>query len=640
MAINIFSGSSSKPKSNRPAATQPKNGSTSTSAAVQTGTQTQTEVKKGGLLSKVGDLAKKALPTALSFIPGVGGALSKVAEGVFNDPEWWQETPGNQIATNIPYTNQTTNRRYLAKNYSDAGPDGDKVNYEVNYFRNSILEFYCTTFANAAPENLGFVLEPTETQVAQWVLPAVRKVVNAVPLQSVADYRKTLQLTATYYAMWHQLKKYLFLLDHPQSYMPNLNTSAMPLLQNEAYPWLQSTVQRMESFLRASVRLPHTLCEVLAWRYGRTYRSNNSAKAAFVLYNVLDLTASQEDADAFIAQINKQLNSSIGISSAVTDLYNAYYDHDLAVDIKPETQCHYDGKEFVLRTNLDICGLGWREGTTAVAKKFYGCDPDIIVMDSELPNAETFMSSSISCTIDVPSDKEGDVYKIQVLMPVQGCHIWAYNVPACYREGIFKMQFVKAGTPAAWKWQIDPNTLLKVMYTYPGSTTNEKDGWSFIGIAPMVSQMDYGTFDQLECNPTTDSSDVNLEKVKPYFEIAVNEARSTFGLLVALAAAKSVDFYNADLVFGGRASMGAGATGAFEFFDTSAISIDSGTVTKTVMDNEQTMAFANLCSTSRKHSLSYKQAVNKVVPAVEQFVSDVIPEASVAPAASSSSKTK
>lgn len=375
MAINIFNGSSSKrnsgsagPSSRAQAAQASLQGA---SGASEAGT---TAVGAKGILGKIGSLAKKALPVAAKFLPGVTGLAAKAAAGIFNDPEWWQSCPGSAITVNDPLSVIKVGEVSGIKTSSGMSLTGTVMAPRAAWL--SMISVDNVSNFNQK------VLEPTEAQITQYLLPEIRKVVNAVPLQSASAYSLVLSNQATIYAIWRNLKKFDFMLKHGQTYLPNMNDPAFPILQVASAAWLQSTINRLEEYLRANVRLPHTLCEYLAWRYGRVYKSNQSAKSALVTYDVTYPQVTTEALDKYIQQLMNQISDDEANQKANADLYNVYFDHDLAVEIADDTQFKFDYKEWMLRSNCDF------EPANTASNE--------VIIDSDLDNPTTFMASTVS----------------------------------------------------------------------------------------------------------------------------------------------------------------------------------------------------------------------------------------------------
>lgn len=392
MAINIFQGAVGKSKTVNKAAqssraTQAKAALAAPAEASNSGA---TAVKTTGTLSKVGNFIGKAAGVASKFLPGIGGLVSKGLANLFNDPEWWQSVPGDAITLNEQL-------RMISTGTIASGKKGAQI-------RATIAEFVSVR----APSVGGHVLRVTANQVTQYLMPQIRKVVNAVPLQTADDYAKVIEVNTSLYAYWRYLKKIDYMLKHGTTYIPNMNVPKFPVCQVINASWLQSTINRLEEYLRSNVRLPHTLCEYLAWRFGRVYRSNNSAKAGIILYNPFSITTAIADITKSIADLMAEISSSPAIQAANTDMYNAYFDHDLMVEIKDDTQFCYDTKEFMLRTNLDIGSTGQTNTND---------ERNIVVVDSNLDNPTTFMASTVSTKF---SDDE------LPLFPVTKCVIYAY----------------------------------------------------------------------------------------------------------------------------------------------------------------------------------------------------------------------
>lgn len=384
MAINIFQngGGKSKAKVNQASnSTRAQQAKSALAAPSETSSSGNVAVKSNGALSKVGSFIGKAAGVASKFLPGVGGAIAKGVANLFNDPEWWQSVPGNALTLNAPLiTLQSLGSEYYQE-------------------RVAIGEFVSVN--NPADETGVAVLEPTINMITQYLMPEIRKVVNAIPLQDAASYRKVLAVNATVYALWRQLKKYDYFLKHGTTYIPNTNDLAFPILQVTNASWLQSTINRLEEYLRANVRLPHTMCEYLAWRFGRIYKSNNSAKAAIIVYDVLPITSSIDVYNSVISRLFSAISASQATQMANTDVFNAYIDHDFMVDIPDATQFVYDLKEFMLRTNLTI----------APRKDSLNVPLNPVVIDSSMDNPTTFMASTVS-TLGTDASSDGAVCQL------------------------------------------------------------------------------------------------------------------------------------------------------------------------------------------------------------------------------------
>lgn len=368
--------------------------------------------KLGSVIGKVGGLAARFG----GLIPGVGGIIStvgKVAESV-NDPEWWRHVPGTGVSTNIPLQNteymvssarQAAALRPAIAEYTVANgvrlPTGDDP---------AAIDAAVVQHSFTLPGECG-VITPSKELMDTYILARVREVVNAVPLQRVEAYQEELTAKATAYALKHNFDKFIYLSKTGKTFMPTLTDGSFPVLAAENYATLVGFRDRLAEYCSASVRLPHTLCEYLAWRFGRIYRSGESAKTGYILYNILDMAAPMSAWQTLVDSLlgfesaptsfyNRTDVLPLEKSAAATDLYNSYKDHVQDVKITDDTQYHYDPKEFVLRTNLDV-GAGDYP------------DPELIYMDSDLDEQTTFMASTVSTYAGG-----------QVLFPVSGFQIY------------------------------------------------------------------------------------------------------------------------------------------------------------------------------------------------------------------------
>ena len=565
MAINIFSGSSSPTKkkaavnaaSNSVRAKQARDSLQGDAVVSNSG---NTAVGTKGTLSKVGSVIGKVAGVASKFLPGIGGTISKGLANIFNDPEWWQSVPGEALTVNE--TLRMSKFGTKAVKFS-----GDNQQVDAYQSRAAILEvssIEVPTASSQAPFSMP--LNVTELETTQYLMPAIRRAVNAVPLQDAGDYAKALESAAALYAEWRNLRKYDYLLKHGQTYLASMNEPTFPLAQVANAAWLQGTINRLEEYLRANVRIPHTMCEYLAWRYGRIYKSNNSAKAALVMYNVLPLTAQPTDHDAFIAQCMRAISTSSTVQKANSDMYNTYFDHDYMVEVRDDTQFTFDMKEFMLRLNL--------QSVSEEAELM----PTIIAIDSSLDNPTAFMASTVSSVGRQQGTEE-------TLFPVNNIRV--YFVAPPYQQsgsGEFYIPMVKYGNAETMGIK--------------GNTEQTRCNWTYFDIRTNVVLNDVGP------NDTVVGSN--------YFDSGI----------MSLMLAKSVDLYNIGLYIVLRPTEVIGNI-PYYAVDITALSIDAGTPTLDVIGTEHVYAFANMVDLERKHSMSYKAAEKLVSKDVANLVDSV-----------------
>lgn len=422
--------------------------------------------------------------------------------------------------------------------------------------------------------DVGSVIDPTDQQVTQYLMPQVRKVVNAVPLQSADDYRKALRANATIYAIWRNLRKIDYMCKHGQTYLASMNNVAFPLFQTENAAWLQSTINRLEEYLRANVRLPHTLCEYLAWRFGRVYKSNASAKAALVLYEVLPLTTPTAIWDELIMASMTIISQSPTVQKANSDLYNTYYDHDYMVEIRDDTQFRYDTKEFMLRLNC----------TNPTVSNDYR---NVVAIDASLDNPTAFMASTVSSRGQI-GQTSSDLFPIggvgRVYIPSQSQDATGAAV------SLSKLTLYANTNPQLEAVLIDKaKQMEEVQYTESEITSHALQETTDGGLAS--GQWSVGTiiFD----NPITPLNKDPLSTP----EVALQGQKR-------LILSKSVDLYNV----GAWIPVHVNADSVPTWIDTSQLSIDAGAPTPNTVATEHIYAFANLVDIDRKRSTSYKEA--------------------------------
>lgn len=570
MAINIFSGSSSsrnnKPKanvaSNSVRAQQARN---ALAAPAETSSSGNTAVGTKGTLQKVGNVVGKVAGIASKFLPGLGGTIAGAVSNLLNDPEWWQSTPGDALTLNEPL-------RYVEFGERDGVPTG-MMRLAIGEV---VVRGYSTSglTLSSGPVNVAtYCIDPTEQMITQYLMPQIRKVVNAVPLQDASDYSVALRSGATIYALWRQLRKVDYMCKHGQTYLASMNDPAFPLFQTANASWLQATINRLEEYLRANVRLPHTMCEYLAWRYGRVYKSNNSVKAGLVLYDVMPLAAPPAHWDKVINLLMDAITSAPTAQKANTDLYNTYYDHDMAVDVRDDTQFTFDMKEFMLRLNLQGVpetpnDLGF---TTLVA------------IDSSLDNPTAFMASTVSTLGTTRSGAVNALFPVDSRLTFYAPKPWK-PTSASTANGA---QIFQRTSPSASTWVYECTLLASAIVATGnsyGPGADNATGW-----ASTTVQMDRYYLNELGSNTT-----------------AIADA------LKALVISKSMDFYNLGVYLTIWAGVPASTTGFSDaerqYWDLTALSIDAGSPTRTTLDTEHVYAFANLVDIERKHSMSYKQA--------------------------------
>jgi hypothetical protein len=546
MAINIFQGSKPTKGTGKVNSASRTTRAKAVQAALTTPSVTSdsgaTAVGKTGTLQKVGNIVGKVAGIASKFLPGIGGTIASGISNLLNDPEWWQSVPGEAVTCNAPLR--------LIEN-GEVKTTGGATSYPANRLRASILEISSVTTSSSAADDAICVISPTDQMINSYLLPQVRKVVNAVPLQTVGHYKTVLAVNATLYALWINLKKYDYLCKHGLTYIANLDDVTFPILRVENAAFLQSTIGRLEEYLRSNVRLPHTLCEYLAWRFGRIYRSNDSAKAALVMYNVITMSADINTLSTRISRLMAINSSRAELQKANADLYNTYFDHDYQVEVREDTQVSFDRKEFCLRTNLDLPLQGADESDQS---------PDCVYIDSNLDNPTTFMASTVSTRGQVTSST--GTLDTSWLFPISAAKVYM-PIPHGDLTGTLKLRYVNSsGQDTYWEFM---------------SAVNGSAWGSSVIVAAL---------------PGTSVSDPSHE----------NASQLAMKLTKAMLC-KAVDFYNKDIYVTCQIDEG----GIFAV-DVTSLSMDMGLVQNQIIGNEHLFAFANLVDIERKHSMSYKQA--------------------------------
>lgn len=558
MAINIYSGGASAKSPKTPRVSSAAERASATTGAISgpaaASDSGSTAVKSTGILGKIGSFVGKAANVLGNILPGPAGAIAKAVGEMTssNDPEWWQHVPGDGLTVNSPLLPVSEGETPISAGYS----------CPMLNERPTFLEF------ESRDSVTGMVMVISDRMATQYLMPAVRKVANAIVPQSASDYSQVFAAQATAYALWRCLKKFDYFIKHGYTFVPNVNDPAFPVFQVANAAWLQSTITRLEEYLHSHVRLPHTLCEYLTWRYGKVFRTNNSAKAAFVFYDILDLTKSTADYDNLISTIQSLISSTTALQTAASDLYNAYLDHDQEVLVSDETMMAYDSKEFCLRTNLDL------QAVATAGSPWLSVDKSPIIIDSNLDNATVFMASTVSTTHDNTGTQ-------LPLFPV-------YVARAYMGAQDFSHQFEQFYLP------------------YDSSGTEFQAGTGWVPVTGSTAWL------HIEIN-------AGLIGGATAYNTGYTTGATFLNYLHMTVAAKALDFYNVGIFCIAKVNNSPN-NAALRFIDLTSISMDMGSVPDLVIQNEQVLAFANLVSEENKHADTYRQVEKRVAKDVANFV--------------------
>jgi hypothetical protein len=600
MAINIYSGGSNagatgkRTPSNSSAAQRAEATTRAVGGDAVASDSGSTAVKATGTLGKIAGTVGK-VANFLKFAPGpigsiaslVGKVANKVAET--NDPEWWNSIPGDGVSTNDPLQlidQGTTN--------IEAVPEK-----KMGTVRPSFLEFsqFDRLRGGGYDIDSASVINPSNQMITQYLMPDVRKVINAVVLQDASSYRKVLMVNATLYALWRQLKKIDHFVKRGKTYLPNVNVEGFPIMQVGNASFLQSFITRLEEYLHSNVRLPHTLCEYLTWRFGRTYKTARSAKSAFVMYNVMALSSTITNIDNAISLLMTTISSDPTLQKANSDIYNAYKDHDQEVVVALEGEEIYDPKEFVLRTNLDIddSSLYWDNNKVE----------NNILMDSDLDNPTTFMASTVSCRVSVTQPP---------LFPVNHATGYAYfgesdEYESLNGAGVGICEITKNDGTYAEDDFINDAVAGKSFRHLSG-------GWFYLEIhaGALLVGNDAAMEEQINSG--------NYWACKSY--------EGFTAIITTLLFCKTMEFYNVGIyVPFGFYHVPASISGAvvdvhgLSFRDATSLAQDSAIVPDLIIVNEQVMAFANLVCDEHKNKTTYRQVERRVAKDVANMVEQI-----------------
>lgn len=516
--------------------------------------------KKKGFFGALKNITSKVLPVAASLAPGPIGTAAKVASSVFNDPEWWMNYAGDGVSLTQPLSEFSNER------------DVDNARRTVHSMRGfwaSYSSFRARQTGDSDEITLFPVVNPSVEMISQYLMPAIRKTVNAIALQTPLTYQRSFVCATQLYAMWQCLKKYQYMAEHFLPYLPNSANGQFWALNPENKATLDAYRARVEQMLKSTVRIPHTLCQYLAWRFGRVYKSNDSAKAGLITYDIIPMDGNVEMMTTYIARLISEMTTP-SRAQALVDIYNAYEKHDQEVHIKDETQFLFDRKEFVLRTNLDVekysVTRGDGEPIFATVNR-RSASPDVIIMDSHLDNDTTFTASTTST---ISTDPTGSY---TCLFPIQGLSIFVAapsGLPTTVKGGSDATRgLVAVGTGS-------------LFYEYVYDTAG----------VPLVID---GVSTPVANSVATSTNFTAAKQV-----------------LLGATLCKSMDIYNADIY------MELKLEGADAYlFDVTAISIDTALVAEVAIANVHKLAFANLTclKTTYSNALSTKadEAAREIV---------------------------
>lgn len=491
---------------------------------------------------------KNLIGTGLNILGGIApgpiGMVAKLAGQVLNDDEWWMNDPGTELTTNLPTMTHVMSEA-ADNNFMALRP---ALGEFVSDFGDLIVNDEVQT------ADIPRVINLSQDRVDTYVVPKIRKVVNAVALQPTEHYRYCLELSIATYSMWQYLKKVRYMAENVRPYYPNMVSEQFcPLMLPEYKAQLDSYIAQLETKLRSSVRIPHTTAQYLAWRFGRIYKSNQSKKSGLIVYNPIPFSygvippSGVSDTARYVSTIVERLCAGFSkYPQALADLFNTFDGHTWQVNIDDNTQFAFDYKEFVLRTNLEIISADRVESST---------NPKLVIMDSELTNRTTFMSGTLSTIGRVGSTTSA-------LFPVSECTVFIYALN---------------GTMKVW---LDSNQGDNV--SAPNHATNNGDSyasWVKVPIKP-----------QLAILASNRAADFSESAIRTYASVVFQAA-----------CCKYLDIYNMFLCTCFCLDDNYSFTGETTGYDLTGITIDSGLVAIDIIGTEHNYACANLFSDTKHY---------------------------------------
>jgi hypothetical protein len=312
-----------------------------------------------GSIAKAGlEVAKQALPTALSLVPGVGPVLSSLSQGLLstmNDDEWFEE---------FKSAGATFNEMLASTRVA-----GDKADVSTNDV--NLQSLVGAVGVYSCHINLG---EAIKENVFPAFLNYVRSKTENVLVDDTDKYWYSIGDTIQLYAIYYDIMKYLKFAES----LP-LNAPTLPDVLVAANPVINSQIAGIAStlrdFLKTSTGIPYALREYLRWRFGTMFLSENSAKAGIISYDI-DSVYLPDNTSYRINWVGFQIADTVtqNANRLITDLTTAISalkndillqgraNADVALAFKAHAtrydveERHYDEKEFNLRCNLTSDG--------------------------------------------------------------------------------------------------------------------------------------------------------------------------------------------------------------------------------------------------------------------------------------------
>jgi len=569
--------------------------------------------------------------------PGPIGAIAKGIGSFFNSPTWWSAYQSGGLTTNVPL--RITSKQRITPT---TGTTNGLADAELRPFLLEIISSQYGPLQSDSSTNARFVCQIIPDQFTAFILPQIRHVLNAIPLQSNENYIDVLNAAATLFAIKNNLKMFRELILRQMPHIPAF-LATCPIASPQYFAQMEALIKRIEYALEARVRLPHTMIQYLNWRYGRVFTTNPSAKAAWVMYTVVPLGAAYLDWRNTVQALEAIITQR---SQATADLFNAYQTHNQVDNLPEDTLIHYDSKEFVLRTNIDFGGAQTQGVPSWVANLF--------IMDSDLDNDTTFIASTVSANTSSAPGYAGSAYslfpisEINAWMFVPGANTGAtldlwYNPSSDNLTGyIFlaalsnNVQTLNSNNLASSvaTTATNPNGYLRDISAYfpylPGSglgNLDDPDFNSYVipGANYTIPYRAQGIFVAIPFSGTQSgvvfSQDMFMGGTPNTFAltgyVSINNATPTTTIpntwikqcaswMITPILAKALDFYNIDITKAFFTPSGTGnpfrTSGViYSTVDQTAISIDAGLVTSDVLYTTQRSAVANLFNPERKH---------------------------------------
>jgi hypothetical protein len=332
------------------------------------------------------------------IIQGIGGALRNVLS-TMNDDEWFSHYDGNGATFNE-----------LLTSYADTATDNTR-NFVALKVYGGLVGYLMSDRTEGVYYN----------QFMSHMLAYIRSKTNNILQDDVTTYQRVYFNVVKLYEIYYSLRKWEnFMLQTPANAPTIINVTKAYIPENVNVT--RGIADNLESYLKATVKLPYALASYIRWRFGTIFLTSNTKRAGFASYDPLYTVATAVDATTHdvtvktayataqsilphnntgaatpsqIASAIEALKSQlITDGRALSDFAYAYADHEVKYDVEDR---HFDEKEFCLRQN--IARYNMCIPTAGPVKTMFDDGAVEILMDSRLDMNAGIQALTISLDV-------------------------------------------------------------------------------------------------------------------------------------------------------------------------------------------------------------------------------------------------